>query len=91
MRSARECVKTKCRTSLRDLWKMGLRVLTYKSYCLSLVWNVAAHKLAKVPDNVRKLRRPSSESLSLPEAGDLLRRENPGLLDPEYLAAEARE
>lgn len=24
----------------------------------------------------------------LPEAGDLLRREGPGLLDPEYLAEE---
>lgn len=27
----------------------------------------------------------------LPEAGDLLRREGPGLLDPEYLTAEERE
>lgn len=27
----------------------------------------------------------------IPEAGDLLRREGPGLLDPEYLTAEERE
>lgn len=45
---------------------------------------------------MRKLKRtapvrPSTAFLFLPEAGDLLRREGPGLLDPEYLAAEARE
>lgn len=31
---------------------------------------------------------PPFLSHSLPEAGDLLRREGPGLLDPEYLAEE---
>jgi len=36
VRSARKRDRIKCRAFLRDPWKTGLRVLTYKSYCLSL-------------------------------------------------------
>lgn len=74
--------------SIRQTGKKKLVPLRKQSTCISDTANSFFPTIKQILTNVIYI---FSSSLAVPEAGDLLRREGPGLLDPVSLMPDDRE